>query len=219
MAVEGTLPPETGNLWMAPAFPLVDVYYICLALCVSFLVLSILGAMCSIKRMATYMLSRTATQQDTLRDLRKEAYEQLKRLEEVEEETLRPQNLGRSTSVDDPFRLNERVRVHMGWYMGAAHYSIGQVVAVRNEKQAPFSANISGDVWGLVYDIKFDERSVEVGVEKGRIDRSLPNRKTVQESLKSSRKEFSKRLWENPVMVLEWNPVGHGRFVGSFDEW
>mmetsp|Transcript_445 Transcript_445/g.511 ORF Transcript_445/g.511 Transcript_445/m.511 type:complete len:230 (+) Transcript_445:1-690(+) len=70
LAVEGTLPPTTQELWMFPLLSLVDVYYSVVAACVAFLLVSVLAGMVVVKRMARFMLSRTAKQQETLRGLR-----------------------------------------------------------------------------------------------------------------------------------------------------
>ena len=42
---------------------------------------------------------------------------------------------------------------------------------------------------------------------------------TFQEALKDARKEFSSKLWQQPVTVMQWNDVGAGRYVVSFVEW
>mmetsp|Transcript_9412 Transcript_9412/g.13759 ORF Transcript_9412/g.13759 Transcript_9412/m.13759 type:complete len:466 (-) Transcript_9412:113-1510(-) len=81
LAVEGQLPPNTGGLYFFPSISLLNAYYFCLAACIALLFISILSGMVVVKRMARFMLSRTAKQQETLKQLRELANKQLRELQ------------------------------------------------------------------------------------------------------------------------------------------
>lgn len=143
LAVEGQLPAETGHLLFAPRILIIDAFYLCLAACIAFLFVSILSGMVVVKRMAHFMLSRTAKQQETLRQLRELANTQLRELQ--------------STEKDDAAQTN--------------------------------CENFNGRA------------------------------NKVRDRLQQTRREFSKHLWEQPMMVMGWRPIHAGRHVVSFQEW
>ena len=42
---------------------------------------------------------------------------------------------------------------------------------------------------------------------------------SIQERLQKARHQFSEHLWEQPVLVMDWRPIGSGRHVVSFQDW
>ena len=146
LAVEGKLPertPCTEGLYFVPSIPLMYAYYGCLGACIAFLFISIWSGMVVVKRMARFMLSRTAKQQETLRQLRELANKQLRELQ---------------------LQASEK-----------------------NFNARRFSAR--------------------------RLTNGLHDR------LQQARHQFSEHLWEQPVLVMGWQPIGSGRHVASFQEW
>ena len=44
-------------------------------------------------------------------------------------------------------------------------------------------------------------------------------RKRMKKRLRQMRVNFSRRLWEQPVLVVDWNSINRGRHIVGFDEW
>eukprot|EP00547_Thalassionema_nitzschioides_P003831 CAMPEP_0194221324 /NCGR_PEP_ID=MMETSP0156-20130528/30367_1 /TAXON_ID=33649 /ORGANISM="Thalassionema nitzschioides, Strain L26-B" /LENGTH=684 /DNA_ID=CAMNT_0038951691 /DNA_START=110 /DNA_END=2164 /DNA_ORIENTATION=- len=162
LAVEGQLPPNTGGLYFFPSISLLNAYYFCLAACIALLFISILSGMVVVKRMARFMLSRTAKQQETLKQLRELANKQLRELQGSE-----------------------------------SRYFSDSTSSLKGLSEMNNNNNNEGNSSGT----------------------PCKNGSELHERLQKARHQFSEHLWEQPVMVMGWRPIGSGRHVASFQEW
>ena len=257
LAVEGTLPAigktqPSMTLWLFPRLGLVDVYYFCVAMAVALLLISVMAGMDVVKRMARFMLSRTAKQQETLRELRELANKQLRELQVSDDEFWKSNNNPESASSSasaSKIKLGSEVRVHRKGapsgvgvirYMKQVNAHDGGGTRTNNynrrgsryrrrgKTDPPVLANAgAGTVAGadyagakttpattMIFDVEYPDGRYEDDISIDNIEVI-----SIQERLQKARHQFSEHLWEQPVLVMDWRPIGSGRHVVSFQEW
>jgi len=224
LTVEGHLPDHTKGLWIYPQLPLVDVYYGVLALALSFLFVSILAGMASVRRMSEFMLSRTSKQQETLRELRQIAFEQLEHLHMVEDGNERYRS-----QPQQPHQPQQQQQQHHHQQPQQQSQPQQQQSHPRNSRDFPNPTaasffgvddeNCNQNYFNQVLNNPNPNPNFNNNNSSNSPNTINLNKKTTHDILRKARRDFSKRLWEQPVLVCNWRRLGHGLHVVNFDEW